>query len=102
MTNRAPLPAVDTHLAPLPMEADVWRTVCDSLKLSPQQTRIVELILRGCQDKEIAAQLGVSFPTVRTYLKRIFDRLDAPDRVGVILRVFALSQQVVAERCRHS
>ena len=76
----------------LPMSKATWRTVQAKLALSPQQTRIVELILRGRQDKHIAEALNLSVPTVRTYLTRIFVRTDTPDRLGLVLHVFALAQ----------
>ena len=78
----------------LPMDADVWQEVASSLTLSPQQQRIVELILQGRQDKEIAAALGLSVPTVRTYLKRVFDRTGANDRLDLVLRIFSIAQRV--------
>jgi len=62
--------------------------------------RIVELILRGRQDKEIAEELGVSFSTVRTYLKRIFDRTEVNGRNGLILYIFALAQNEATTRCQ--
>lgn len=75
-----------------PMNARTWRTVAKSLELSPQQTRIVELILQGKQDKQIAAELSLSVSTVRTYLTRIFDRTQTSDRLILVLRIFALAQ----------
>ncbi len=47
---------------------------------------------RGRQDKHIAEALNLSVPTVRTYLTRIFVRTDTPDRLGLVLHVFALAQ----------
>ena len=91
----------DGKLPPLPLDHETWLEIAEALSLSPQQTRIVELILRGKQDKEIADALGVSFHTVRTYLKRIFDRTEVADRIGLVLRVFALAQSPPAERCRY-
>jgi len=86
----------------LPMDAAIWQEVANQLALPPQQIRIVELILRGQQDKEIASGLGLSFATVRTYLKRIFDRLEVSDRVGLVLRIFAMAQELAATRSQQS
>ena len=88
----------DKDLPPLPMAEAVWHEISRLLELPPQQAKVVELILRGMQDKEIAAALGLSFPTVRTHLRRIFDRLEVTDRVGVVLRVFAMAQKHEEER----
>jgi len=78
---------------PFPMDDVTWKSIAKQLALSPQQTRIVELILRGQQDKEIAAELELSIPTVRTYLSRIFDRTEVTDRLKLVLRIFAMAQQ---------
>jgi DNA-binding NarL/FixJ family response regulator len=66
-----------------------WDACVDALKLSPRQTAIVRLILRGKKDKEIAAEMGLSKYTVRTFLKRIFDRFDVSDRAALVLCVLA-------------
>lgn len=81
----------DDGLLPLPLSQESWQDIAETLFLSPQQIRIVELLLRGQRDKEIA---GLSHPTVRTYLKRIFDRVDVSDRVALILHIFAMAQQL--------
>lgn len=91
----------DGDLPPLPLAQSTWRRIAKSLGLSPQQKRIVELILRGRQDKEIADQLGLAVPTIRTYLKRIFDRVGVTDRLTLVLRIFALSQEATSSKSRH-
>lgn len=80
----------------------MWPSVTESLQLSKQQARIVAAMLKGLCDKEIATELGLRLPTVRTYLSRIFRGLDVEDRVGVILRVFAAAQSVWIERCHQN
>jgi DNA-binding NarL/FixJ family response regulator len=79
----------DTAVRPLLNSAE-WNEVVRTLCLSPQQSRIVELLLQGKKDKSIAADLGLNVWTVRTHLTRIFRRLKIDDRVGLILRVFSV------------
>jgi len=95
MPNRVPIGDCNANRLPLPMDEATWEIIIDQLGLSPQQTRIVELILRGQQDKHIAAELNLSASTVRTYLTRIFIRTDVTDRVGLVLRVFAMAQEII-------
>jgi DNA-binding NarL/FixJ family response regulator len=83
-------------MRPSPLTAEEWIALVADSQLPPQQARVVELILRGFKDKEIASEMGISFPTVRTYLARIFARFDVSDRSGVILRLFDLHNR----RCR--
>ena len=43
----------------------------------PQQVRLLEHVLRGHADKQIARAMRVGVPTVRTYLSRVYDRTAA-------------------------
>lgn len=90
----------DRAACSLPMDDATWRDVQQRLALAPQQTRIVELILYGKADKEIAAELGLSVPTVRTYLRRAYHRLGASDKLTLVLRVFEAAQASLGEKCR--
>ena len=88
---------------PLPCDSQTWDVIADELELSSQQKRIVELLLCGNRDKQIAGELGLTVATVRMYLKRIFDRVVVPDRLGLVLRVFAMAQKrTLCKRCRQN
>jgi DNA-binding NarL/FixJ family response regulator len=84
---------VEQNTPDLPLSPEKWRQLVESLQLPPQQIRIVELILRNCCDKEIAAALGLKVPTVRTYLHRIFQNMGVSGRLELVLRLFALSHR---------
>ena len=64
------------------------------LKLSPQQSRIVELILHGMEDSEIANRLELAVPTIRTHLQRVFARTDTENRLTLTLKIFGIAQQM--------
>lgn len=85
----------------MPLDAPTWVAVVAALELSPQQARIVELLLCGRRDKQIAQAMSLSVPTVRTYLGRIFLRLGVQDRVELILRVFATAH-ALQTRCHQN
>ena len=53
------------------------------LKLSVREFEIARMISEDLSDKEIAYRLQVEVSTVRTYLKRIFDKLGVRRRSGV-------------------
>lgn len=91
----------DGELPSLPMSQQTWRAIAKALALSPQQTRIVELILRGRQDKEIATELCLQVSTVRTYNRRIFFRLDVGNRLSLVLRIFAMAQELTSSDSCH-
>lgn len=44
----------------------------DSLRATPRQAQILDLICQGKTDKSIAAELGLSKATVRSHLGRFF------------------------------
>jgi DNA-binding NarL/FixJ family response regulator len=79
------------NLPPLPLPLKQWNQIAKQLELSPQQKRIVELILRNACDKQIAASLGRGKPTIRTHLDRIFRRLNVDDRGDLVLLIFRMS-----------
>lgn len=79
-------------LPPLPLTFEHWETIARGLRLPRQERRIAELILRHQCDKQIAANMGIAYPTVRTYIRRLFDRLGVADREELILLVFRLAQ----------
>jgi DNA-binding NarL/FixJ family response regulator len=78
-------------LPPLPLGDEQWENLAGSLGLPRRQRQVVELILRGLQDKEIAEQLRLSVPTIRTYIGRLFLRLGVEGRLQLVLKLFAAS-----------
>jgi DNA-binding CsgD family transcriptional regulator len=75
------------RLPPLPMTPEQWRRICKSLELCPRHGRIVELVLRDASDEEIAEAMSVAPTTIKTLLRRIRDRTQAPTRMLLALRV---------------
>jgi len=49
-----------------------WAGLLTDLSLPPRQSQIVRLLFAGCSDKQTAGKLGISVPTVRTHLRRLF------------------------------
>jgi DNA-binding NarL/FixJ family response regulator len=75
--------------APRLLSDDERREAVEGLGLSPQQARIVDLILQGKRDKQIAYELALKRSTVRTYLERTFATLGVRDRMELALHLFA-------------
>lgn len=53
--------------------------------LTPRELDIVRLVGLGLGNKEIAHRLGVSVPTVRTHLNRVYEKLGTASRVELAL-----------------
>jgi DNA-binding CsgD family transcriptional regulator len=81
-------------LAELPIPSARWLAIIDRWHLPPQEARIVELILRNYCDKQIAVTMGLKVPTVRTYLRRAFDRFEVEGRLELVLKIFAASHRI--------
>jgi DNA-binding CsgD family transcriptional regulator len=63
------------HQSGEPQQASVIRT------LSQRELAIARCVCRGITDKEIARDFGIEFSTVRTHIKRIFNKLDVRNRL---------------------
>lgn len=65
--------------------------------LSPRQREIVDLIIEGSPDKQIAAQVGISIHTVRHHLKEIYRVLGVNSRTMLLAKVFGQNEKFVSE-----
>ena len=59
-------------------------TLPDLKHMPPRLAKIARLVVSGCTDKQIASQTGLSFSTVRTYVRQIYRRLDVHSRVELV------------------
>jgi len=59
-------------------------------ELTVRERSIVEFIARGRSNKEIARELGVAPETIKTHLKRIFQKLSAESRAQAVVRAQSL------------
>lgn len=53
--------------------------------LSAREVEVMEMVAKGFRNKEISSQLFVSENTVKTHLKRIYEKLQASDRTQAAL-----------------
>ena len=65
-----------------------WELLAITLKLSPRQTEVLQLLFDGCSDGQIAQKLAISEPTVRTHLQRLFAKCHVHDRTALAIHVF--------------
>lgn len=58
-------------------------------EVTPRQQQVLDALVRGATNKEIAARLGCSVKTIEFHLDRLFDKFGVRTRaglVGVVLR----------------
>lgn len=78
-----------------PMSAGIARKVVQSFtaapavdksleSLSPREQSVLDLLSKGYLYKEISDTLGVSVPTVNTYIRRIYEKLQVHSRTQAV------------------
>jgi RNA polymerase sigma factor (sigma-70 family) len=87
----------EIHRGGSPMSSHIARKVVQSFKedsdvhqavesLSPREREVLELVAEGSLFKEIAEKLGVSFGTVHTYCRRIYEKLHVRSRAQAVAK----------------
>ena len=85
----------EVHAGGSPMTSNIARKVVQSLQqprpkakaselLSAREAQVLELLSRGHVYKEIAETIGISLPTVNTYIRRIYEKLHVHSRSQAI------------------
>jgi len=84
-----------------PMSASIARKVVASFQraapvaekhtnLSPREQAVLDCLSKGLTYKQIADQLGISIDTIRTYLRRIYEKLHVQSRTEAVARYLRL------------
>jgi DNA-binding NarL/FixJ family response regulator len=87
----------DVHAGGSPMTSNIARKVVQSFQraapqadesanLSPREKEVLELLARGYLYKEISDKLGISVPTVNTYIRRIYEKLHVRSRAQAVAK----------------
>lgn len=88
----------ELHNGGSPMSSSIARRVVASFSkkaedgassqlLSDRENQILELLAKGYRVKEIADQLFVSFNTVRTHIRNIYEKLQVRSRIEAVNKV---------------
>ena len=56
--------------------------------LSQREQEILQALAKGYQYREIAEKLHISIETVRTYLRRVYEKLQVRSKVEALNKVF--------------
>ena len=54
--------------------------------LSSRETEVLELLAQGYAKKEVADKMGISYHTVVSYVRTIFEKLESPNLVAAIAK----------------
>lgn len=84
----------DVHSGGAPMTGQIARRVVESFRrkpepsgatgLSPREEEILRFLAQGFLIKEIAERLGIGFDTVRTHIRRIYEKLRVHSRAQAV------------------
>ncbi|HKW29106.1 MAG TPA: response regulator transcription factor [Verrucomicrobiae bacterium] len=58
----------------------------DKTKLSPREQMVLESMAKGLTYKQSADQLGISIDTIRTYVRRIYEKLHVQSRAEAVAK----------------
>jgi DNA-binding CsgD family transcriptional regulator len=70
--------------APPPREPAGMATTID--RLAPRERDVLRLMVRGLDNRQIAAELGVTYATVRSYARSLIKKLGARSRLQAVAR----------------
>lgn len=88
-----------------PMSSEIARKVveafqqptpapAESSELSRREQEVLEFLSQGFPDKEIAAKLSISVPTVRFHLKHIYEKLHVRSRMEAAMKFSGRSKNL--------
>lgn len=87
----------DVHGGGSPMSSSIARKVIqafvskrasvpDGVKLSTREMEVLELLARGYVFKDVAGRLGISMPSVKTYVRRMYEKLHVCSRSQAVAK----------------
>jgi DNA-binding NarL/FixJ family response regulator len=87
----------EVHRGGSPMTTHIARMVVQSFlkpaakpeptaELSPREREVLDLLSQGLMYKEIAEKIGVSYETVHTYIRRIYEKLQVRTRTEAVAK----------------
>jgi DNA-binding NarL/FixJ family response regulator len=82
---------IETFHKPVPADSEM-------AQVSPRELEILELVSQGFANKEIADRLSISYDTVRTHLKRIYEKLHVRCRAEAVAKHLGLRPRPGSQR----
>jgi DNA-binding NarL/FixJ family response regulator len=101
LLKQTPLPKLleaieEVHQGGSPMTGHIARKVVQSFQkrppsretesLSPREQEVLDFLAQGYLYKEIAEKMGLSFETVHTYIRRIYEKLHVRSRTQAVAK----------------
>ena len=91
--------------ATAPMQERIGKTKMTAnmqeIKITPRDQDVLKLLVQGCSNKEIAAQLKISPRTVKQHLRTLFLRAGIRDGRKRVKLATAMFQKEQRQTCHH-
>ena len=93
----------DVHEGGSPINSHIARKIVQSFQrapragsetatLSPREAEVLDLLAKGYLYKEISEKIGLTFATVRTHVRHIYEKLHVRSRTEAVAKHFGQSQ----------
>jgi DNA-binding NarL/FixJ family response regulator len=93
----------DVHGGGSPMTSDIARKVVQLFQsvpppaesaqvLSPREAEVLDGLVKGYPYKEIAGSLGISYETVHTHIRRVYEKLEVHSRGEAMVKCLGQAQ----------
>ena len=73
-----------------------WTITAQKLRLTKREREVCEELFEGNTRNKIAEHLGIKPRTVRHYMEHIHQKLAVSNRVGVVLRIIQMRDQITS------
>ena len=60
------------------------------IRLTPREQEVVELLIAGRANREIATTLGMELKTVKTHVGKLLQKFGVPNRVALTVRAMEM------------
>ena len=60
------------------------------MQLTPREQEVIELLIAGRANREIAVTLGVELKTIKTHVGRLLQKFSVPNRVALTVRALEM------------
>ena len=60
----------------------------ERFQFTEREQEVIQCLMKGWVNKEIASELGIALPTVKEHIRHIMDKTKATTRTGVLMRIF--------------
>jgi len=74
----------------------------EAIKITPRDSQVLDLLVQGCSNKEIADQLNISPRTVKQHLRTLFLRAGITQGRKRVKLATAIYQKEQKQLCTHA